>query len=127
MEKVINELFEGHTVNYIRCINVDYQSERKESFMDLQVRRWGLERAHVCCVELGVGSGGLPRCLVLVLRWVFGQGGYPGGRMTPGRVRWCGRGQIATGHMIRVTSEHCRAAPLHATHTFARPSPLLKR
>lgn len=37
VERVISELFEGHTVNYIRCINVDYKSERKESFMDLQV------------------------------------------------------------------------------------------
>ncbi len=37
MDKVINELFEGHILSYIRCLNVDYQSERKETFMDLQV------------------------------------------------------------------------------------------
>ena len=37
MEKVISELFEGHTSNFIDCINVDYKSTRKESFMDLQL------------------------------------------------------------------------------------------
>uniref|UniRef100_A0A7S0WIA5 ubiquitinyl hydrolase 1 n=1 Tax=Chlamydomonas leiostraca TaxID=1034604 RepID=A0A7S0WIA5_9CHLO len=37
VERVINDLFEGHTLNYIRCLHVDYQSERKESFMDLQL------------------------------------------------------------------------------------------
>mmetsp|Transcript_35695 Transcript_35695/g.79387 ORF Transcript_35695/g.79387 Transcript_35695/m.79387 type:complete len:1131 (+) Transcript_35695:131-3523(+) len=37
VEKVINELFEGHTTNYIECINVDYKSSRDESFMDLQL------------------------------------------------------------------------------------------
>lgn len=36
VDKVINELFEGHILSYIRCLNVDYQSERKETFMDLQ-------------------------------------------------------------------------------------------
>ncbi len=37
MEKVISELFEGHTSNFIDCINVDYKSTRRESFMDLQL------------------------------------------------------------------------------------------
>lgn len=37
VERVINELFEGHTLNFIECIHVDYKSSRKESFMDLQV------------------------------------------------------------------------------------------
>lgn len=37
MEGTINKLFEGHTLNYIDCINVDYKSTRRESFMDLQV------------------------------------------------------------------------------------------
>ncbi|KAK9841636.1 hypothetical protein WJX74_009141 [Apatococcus lobatus] len=37
VEKVISELFEGHTSNFIDCINVDYKSTRKESFMDLQL------------------------------------------------------------------------------------------
>lgn len=37
VEKVINQLFEGFTINYIKCINIDFTSERKESFMDLQV------------------------------------------------------------------------------------------
>ncbi|KAG1662438.1 hypothetical protein FOA52_004019 [Chlamydomonas sp. UWO 241] len=37
VERVINELFEGETYGYIECINVDYKSTRKESFMDLQL------------------------------------------------------------------------------------------
>jgi ubiquitin carboxyl-terminal hydrolase 7 len=37
VERVINELFEGHTVNFIECINVEYKSQRRESFMDLQL------------------------------------------------------------------------------------------
>ncbi len=37
MERVINELFEGHTLNYLQCVNVDYKSQRRESYMDLQL------------------------------------------------------------------------------------------
>lgn len=37
VEKTINELFEGHTYNFIECIDVSYKSTRKESFMDLQL------------------------------------------------------------------------------------------
>lgn len=32
MEGTIQQLFEGHHMNYINCINVDYKSNRKESF-----------------------------------------------------------------------------------------------
>lgn len=37
MERTINELFEGHTYNFIECVNVDYRSTRRESYMDLQL------------------------------------------------------------------------------------------
>ncbi|KAL4423841.1 hypothetical protein ABPG75_001142 [Micractinium tetrahymenae] len=37
VEGMINKLFEGHTLNYLECINVDYKSSRKESFMDVQL------------------------------------------------------------------------------------------
>ncbi|KFM24284.1 Ubiquitin carboxyl-terminal hydrolase 12, partial [Auxenochlorella protothecoides] len=37
VEGTISKLFEGHTLNYIDCINVDYKSSRRESFMDLQL------------------------------------------------------------------------------------------
>ena len=37
VEGTIQKLFEGHTVNFIQCINVDYKSERKEAFLDLQL------------------------------------------------------------------------------------------
>eukprot|EP00798_Chlamydomonas_sp_ICE-L_P025290 gene25290-10943_t len=37
VEKVITQLFEGHTHSYISCMDVDYSSTRKESFMDLQL------------------------------------------------------------------------------------------
>ncbi|KAF8398026.1 hypothetical protein HHK36_016952 [Tetracentron sinense] len=36
-EGTIQQLFEGHHVNYIECINVDYKSTRKELFYDLQL------------------------------------------------------------------------------------------
>jgi len=32
VEGTIEQLFEGHHINYIECINVDYKSSRKESF-----------------------------------------------------------------------------------------------
>ncbi|KAL5702631.1 ubiquitinyl hydrolase 1 [Ranunculus cassubicifolius] len=36
-EGTIKELFEGHQMNFIECINVNYESNRKESFYDLQL------------------------------------------------------------------------------------------
>jgi ubiquitin carboxyl-terminal hydrolase 7 len=32
VEGTIEQLFEGHHINYIECINVEYKSSRKESF-----------------------------------------------------------------------------------------------
>lgn len=46
VEKVISELFEGHTSNFIDCINVDYKSTRRESFMDLQLDVKGCKDIH---------------------------------------------------------------------------------
>lgn len=37
VEGTIAELFEGHMHMFIECINVDYKSTRRESFMDLQL------------------------------------------------------------------------------------------
>ncbi|XP_049403180.1 ubiquitin C-terminal hydrolase 12-like [Solanum stenotomum] len=37
VEGTIQQLLEGHHMNYIECINVDYKSTRKESFYDLQL------------------------------------------------------------------------------------------
>lgn len=37
VEGTIQQLFEGHHMNYIECINVEYKSRRKESFYDLQL------------------------------------------------------------------------------------------
>eukprot|EP00271_Cylindrocystis_brebissonii_P022318 TRINITY_DN8549_c0_g1_i1.p1 TRINITY_DN8549_c0_g1~~TRINITY_DN8549_c0_g1_i1.p1 ORF type:complete len:1105 (+),score=260.24 TRINITY_DN8549_c0_g1_i1:215-3529(+) len=37
VENTIQHLFEGHHMNYIECVNVDYKSTRKESFYDLQL------------------------------------------------------------------------------------------
>ncbi|XP_078441990.1 ubiquitin C-terminal hydrolase 12-like isoform X1 [Wolffia australiana] len=37
VEGTIQHLFEGHHMNYIECINVEYKSTRKESFYDLQL------------------------------------------------------------------------------------------
>ena len=37
VDKTIDHLFQGHVVNYIECINVDYKSTRKESYLDLSL------------------------------------------------------------------------------------------
>lgn len=37
VEGTVNRLFEGHTLNYIDCINIDFKSTRKEPFQDLQL------------------------------------------------------------------------------------------
>ncbi|XP_062188421.1 ubiquitin C-terminal hydrolase 13-like isoform X2 [Phragmites australis] len=37
VEGTIQQLFEGHHMNYIECINVNFKSTRKESFYDLQL------------------------------------------------------------------------------------------
>ncbi|KAI3856932.1 hypothetical protein MKX03_012340 [Papaver bracteatum] len=37
VEGTIQHLFEGHHMNYVECINVDYKSTRKESFYDIQL------------------------------------------------------------------------------------------
>ncbi|KAL8095028.1 hypothetical protein AgCh_036497 [Apium graveolens] len=37
VEGTIQKLFEGHHVNYIECVNVDFKSVRKESFHDIQL------------------------------------------------------------------------------------------
>ncbi|KAL8214408.1 hypothetical protein R6Q57_003857 [Mikania cordata] len=37
VEGTIQKLFEGHHMNYLECINVDFKSTRKESFYDLQL------------------------------------------------------------------------------------------
>ncbi|WOL07935.1 ubiquitin carboxyl-terminal hydrolase 13 [Canna indica] len=37
VEGTIQHLFEGHHMNYIECISVDYKSTTKESFYDLQL------------------------------------------------------------------------------------------
>jgi len=36
VEGTIQQLFEGHHMNYIDCINVDYKSMREESFYGIQ-------------------------------------------------------------------------------------------
>ncbi|KAI3866545.1 hypothetical protein MKX03_014816 [Papaver bracteatum] len=37
VEGTIQQLFQGHHMNYTECINVDYKSTRKDSFYDLQL------------------------------------------------------------------------------------------
>ena len=37
VEGTIQQLFEGHHMNYIECINVDYKSTRKESFYGIDL------------------------------------------------------------------------------------------
>ena len=45
VEGMITQLFEGFTLHYVQCINIDYSSTRPEqSFKDLQVRGASLRR-----------------------------------------------------------------------------------
>lgn len=37
VEKQLQYLFGGHTYNYVRCMHVDFESTREETFMDLQL------------------------------------------------------------------------------------------
>ncbi len=37
VEGVVPRLFEGHTQAFIECVDVDFRSQRRESFQDLQL------------------------------------------------------------------------------------------
>ncbi|CAG9464341.1 unnamed protein product [Pedinophyceae sp. YPF-701] len=37
VEKDLDRMFQGHTVSFVRCLHVDFRSERKESYQDLQL------------------------------------------------------------------------------------------
>ena len=37
VEGTVKNLFEGSTKSFIKCINVEYESARSETFLDLQV------------------------------------------------------------------------------------------
>jgi ubiquitin carboxyl-terminal hydrolase 7 len=41
-EPVVTKLFEGKTLNYIRCIEVDFESKRYESFLEVQLSVKGM-------------------------------------------------------------------------------------
>ena len=41
-EGLVTKLFEGKTLNYIRCVEVDLESKRYESFLDLQLSVKGM-------------------------------------------------------------------------------------
>ena len=43
VEGTIQQLFEGHHMNYIECINVDYKSTRKESFYGMFIKILDME------------------------------------------------------------------------------------
>jgi len=50
VEGTIQQLFEGHHMNYIECINVDYKSTRKESFYGKSMRKlWSLQYINCTC------------------------------------------------------------------------------
>jgi len=46
-EDVIDELYAGELVDYVKCIDVDYQSERRDKFLDysLAIRPYGSSRS----------------------------------------------------------------------------------
>ncbi|KAI3906979.1 hypothetical protein MKW92_023595 [Papaver armeniacum] len=46
VEGTIQHLFEGHHMNYVECINVDYKSTRKESFYDIQLDVKGCQNVY---------------------------------------------------------------------------------
>ncbi|KAF0983053.1 hypothetical protein FDP41_011031 [Naegleria fowleri] len=45
-KEVMRQLFEGMCKNYIKCINVDYESSRKEPFYDLQLNVKGCRNVY---------------------------------------------------------------------------------
>ncbi|KAI3991058.1 hypothetical protein MKX01_017218 [Papaver californicum] len=49
VERTIQRLFEGHHMNHIECINVDYKSTRNESFYDLQLDIKGYPDVYASC------------------------------------------------------------------------------
>ncbi|MEW5319855.1 MAG: hypothetical protein WDW38_010976 [Sanguina aurantia] len=61
VENTVNQLFEGHTFNYLSCINVACESTRKESYLDLQLDVKGCRNIHdsfdrYCEVEVMDGA-----------------------------------------------------------------------
>jgi ubiquitin carboxyl-terminal hydrolase 7 len=52
VEGTIQKLFEGHTVNFINCVDVEYKSTRKEAYLDLQLDVKGCKvRLYSCCMQ----------------------------------------------------------------------------
>ena len=46
VEKDLNHLMEGKTYNYVKCKHVDYTSERRETFQDLQLNVKGCKSVY---------------------------------------------------------------------------------
>lgn len=53
VENFIDELYAGELVDYIKCMDVDYQSERKDKFLDYSVaiRPFGAEKSMTSITE----------------------------------------------------------------------------
>lgn len=45
-EGTVNRLFEGKTRSYVKCVNIDYESSRQETFQDLTVTVEGCKTLH---------------------------------------------------------------------------------
>lgn len=43
VENIMTKLFTGRSTTYVRCINVDYESERDEVFWDIQLNVRGFK------------------------------------------------------------------------------------
>lgn len=73
VEGMVNKLFEGHTINYIECINVDYKSTRREPFMDVQVGGacavWCVSAHDACSWLLSPMRG--PKLQGHLVRWLI--------------------------------------------------------
>ena len=54
MEGTIQQLFEGHHMNYIECINVDYKSTRKESFYGIALYNYTLSSCSISATFLSI-------------------------------------------------------------------------
>ena len=84
VEGTIGRLFEGHMHMFIECINVDYKSTRRESYMDLQLDVKGCKDIYssfdkYCEVEVMDGQNqyqtdqhGMQVCLIPTLRVLQG-------------------------------------------------------
>ncbi len=73
---MIHELFEGHTLMYLQCVNVGYKSQRRVSYMDLQLEVKGCKDVYASFdkyTEVEMMVRGCGCCLEQLIRCLLQQ------------------------------------------------------